>query len=281
MFQASVPLTFINVPERNAGDSRLLRAAAAGWLVLALTGQMVFALYVAVFYGGAALAGAPERWNVVLPRGWDATEPLANGVLALHLSLAVVLLLAGAMQLVPALRRARPAVHRWTGRVYLSAASVLAIGGLGLVWLRGGAAGDLSQHLAISANALIILGCAGLAWRAARARSFEQHRRWALRVFVAASGVWFFRVGLMAWIGLHGAPVGFDPKSFSGPFLTVLAWAVYVVVPLLVLEAYLRARASGSAAAVLAVSALLGVVTAVMAFGIVVASIGMWGPRIY
>lgn len=267
MSQMSTPLPFGRAPQRGAAASRLLRLTAAGWLVLAVAGQLVFAVYVAVFYGGAALVGAPERWNEVLPRGWDPAAPLANGMLALHLGLAVVLVLAGAMQLVPALRRALPA-------------SVLAAGGLGLVWGRGGAAGDLSQHLAISGNALIILGCALLAWRAARARAFDRHRRWALRVFVAASGVWFFRVGLMAWIGLHGAPVGFDPKTFSGPFLSLLAWAVYVVVPLSVLEVYLRTRAGGGGAA-LAASALLLLVTAVMAFGIVVATLGMWGPRVF
>jgi hypothetical protein len=54
-----------------------------------------------------------------------------------------------------------------------------------------------------------------------------------------------------------------------------------VVVPLLVLEAVLRAqRASAAPAQQAAVAAGLGALTLVMAFGVVIATLGMWGPRI-
>jgi uncharacterized membrane protein len=258
-----------------------LQRSVIAWLGVAFVGQLVFAAYVLLFYGGAALAGEPERWNEVLPHGWKAGASLDNGVLAAHLAFTIVIVLGGFLQLVPAIRRRVPALHRWTGRAYVLAAATLAIGGLYLLWVRGGAAGDLSQHWAITGNAFIILCCAALAWRAARARRVQEHRRWALRLFVAASGVWFFRVGLMAWIGVFRAPVGFDGKSFSGPFLTVLAWSVYVVVPLLVLEAVLRAqRATASAPQQMAVATGLALLTLVMAFGIVIATLGMWGPRL-
>lgn len=262
-----------------AGGLRWLQASKAAWVTVVVAGQLMFAVYVAAFYGRRAWAGQPERWNEVLPRGWDPTAPLANAVLAAHLAMAVVIVLAGALQLVPWLRRAAPIVHRISGRAYLLAAMVLALGGLTLVWVRGGAAGDLSQHLAISVNALLVLLCAAQAWRAARARDLARHRRWALRLFVAASGVWFFRVGLMAWLGWHRGPVGFDPKTFSGPFLTVLAWGVYALGPLLVLEAVLRAQA-GTPRQRQGAAVLLAVVTAVTAFGVVVATLGMWGPRL-
>jgi hypothetical protein len=258
-----------------------LQRSVIAWLVVAFAGQLVFAAYVLIFYGGAALAGEPQRWNDVLPHGWKAGARLDNGVLAAHLAFTIVIVFGGFLQLLPAIRRRVPALHRWTGRAYLGAAATLALGGLYLVWGRGGAAGDLPQHLAISGNALIILCCAALAWRAARARRVQEHRRWALRLFIAASGVWFFRVGLMAWIGVFRAPVGFDARSFSGPFLTALAWGVYVVVPLLVLEAVLRAqRASASAPQQAAAAIGLALLTLVMAFGIVIATLGMWGPRL-
>jgi hypothetical protein len=258
-----------------------LQRSVVAWLGVAFAGQVVFAAYVLLFYGGAALAGEPQRWNEVLPHGWKAGAALDNAVLAAHLAFTLVIVLGGFLQLLPAIRRRVPALHRWTGRMYLLAAATLALGGLYLLWVRGGAAGDLPQHLAISGNAIIILCCAALAWRAARARRVQEHRRWALRLFVAASGVWFFRVGLMAWVGVFRAPVGFDPQSFSGPFLTALAWGVYVVVPLLVLEAVLRAqRATASAPQQVAVAAGLGLLTLMMAFGIVIATLGMWGPRL-
>ncbi len=266
---------------RPGAAANALKASVWAWLAVALLGQLVFAGYVLVFYGGAVLAGEPGRWNAVLPHGWKAGAALDNGVLAAHLAFTVVIVIGGFLQLVPAIRRRVPALHRWTGRAYLLAAVTLALGGLYLVWVRGGAAGDLTQHLAITGNALIILACAAMAWRAARARRVDVHRRWALRLFIAASGVWFFRVGLMAWLGVFRAPVGFDPKTFSGPLLTALSWGVYVVVPLLVLEAVLRAqRASAAPARQAAVAAGLGALTLVMAFGVVIATLGMWGPRI-
>jgi hypothetical protein len=41
--------------------------------------------------------------------------------------------------------------------------------------------------------------------------------------------VWFFRLGLTLWLLVHQAPVGFDPKTFSGPFLIVLTLAQSLV----------------------------------------------------
>lgn len=259
--------------------SRWLSASATAWLVVAVLGKLVFAAYVLRFYGGALLDGEPQRFNRVLPHGWVAGATVDNAVLVAHLAFTVLIVLAGGLQLLPAIRRRWPALHRWTGRSYLLAAAVLALGGLWMVWVRGGAAGDLSQHLAITVNAALILLCAAMAWRAARARRIDLHRRWALRMWVAVSGVWLFRVGLMAWLGLWQAPVGFDAKTFSGPFLTVLAWSVYAVVPLLVLEAVLRAQRSLATGPKAAVAALLVVLTLITAFGVVVASLGMWGPR--
>ncbi len=265
---------------RAPGAATWLRRSVVAWAAVALGGQLVFAAYVLLFYGGAVLAGDPSRWNRVLPRGWQAGAGLDNAVLAAHLLFTVIIVLGGLVQLLPVVRRRVPALHRWSGRVYLLSAAVLALGGLHLVWVRGGAAGDLSQHLAISANALIILAAAAMAWRAVRAGHVAEHRRWALRLFVAVSGVWFFRVGLMAWLGVFRAPVGFDAKTFSGPFLTALSWGVYAIVPLLLLEAVLRAQRPGTAPAVQgAVAALLLAVTLVMAFGVVIATLGMWGPR--
>jgi uncharacterized membrane protein len=250
------------------------------WLAVTLVGQFVFAAYVAGFYGRTALTGAFEEWNDVLPRGYVAGDAAGNLMLGLHLLLAVALIAAGALQLIPSVRRHAPAVHRWNGRAYVGCASVLAVGGLWLVWVRGGVVGDLSQHVAISLNALLILGCASFAWRAARSRRFDEHRRWALRLFVVASGVWFFRVGLMAWLALHRRPVGFDAATFQGPFLTALAIGAYVVLPLALLQLYFVAQERGNALAQGGMAALLCAVTLVIAGGTLAATMGMWLPRI-
>jgi hypothetical protein len=111
------------------------------------------------------------------------------------------------------------------------------------------------------------------------ARELAAHRRWALRLFLVMSGVWFFRVGLMLWVFLDGGPAGFDPETFRGPFLTFLAFAQYLL-PLAVLELYLRAQERGGPTRRFVVATALFVLTVAMGVGIVIAILGMWLPRI-
>jgi hypothetical protein len=144
------------------------------------------------------------------------------------------------VQLLPQLRQRAPHLHRWNGRFYLLGVTVLAVGGLIMVWTRG-TVGGLTQSLSISLNAVLILAFAALALHHARARRIEQHKRWALRLFLAVSGVWLFRVGLMFWLIVNQGPRGFDPETFTGPFLTFLGVAQYAL-PLLVLELYFRVK---------------------------------------
>lgn len=256
-----------------------LRAAAACWLGIAVLGQLLFAVYVAGFYGRAAVRGRPDLWDRVMPHGYVAGDGFFNLVLGFHLLFAVAIILGGALQLIPRLRRATPGFHRWNGRAYLFFAAVMSIGGLAMVWIRGGVVGDLPQHLGISLNALLILVFAGIAWRHARARRFDLHRRWALRLFLAVSGVWFFRVGLMAWIVVNQGPVGFDPESFRGPFLSFLSFAQYAL-PLGVLELYFRAQRSRAPHGQFAMAAGLGALTLLMMIGIGAAFAIMWLPQL-
>lgn len=281
--QATADLS--HIPDRDARQrmtfaATTLRAAATSWLVLAVLGQLLFAVYVTGFYGRTAMQGRPQRWNDVLPHGYVAGDTFFNLVLGLHLLFAAVILVAGALQLIPRIRRVAPAFHRWNGRAYLCLSAAMSIGGLTMVWVRGGVVGDFSQHVAISINALLILLFAGLAWRHARARRFEQHRRFALRLFLVVSGVWFFRIGLMLWIVVNQGPVGFDPDTFSGPFLTVLAVAQYVVLPLGVLELYFRVQRRRDPRGQLAMAAALAVLTLMMVVGVAAAAGIMWLPHL-
>lgn len=256
-----------------------LRAAAVFWFVVVAFGQLLFAGYVAGFYGRAAWRGHPELWNKALPHGYVAGDGLFNLVLGLHLAFAFVITVGGLLQLAPTIRHALPAFHRWTGRAYLLAAAIASVGGLVMVWGRG-AVGDLSQHIAISINALLILGCAAVGWKHARARRIDLHRRWALRLFLCVSGVWFFRVGLMFWIVVNRGPAGFDPNTFSGPFLTALAIGAYVVMPLSMLELYFGAQCSRFAASKFAMAGGLALLTLMMAVGVAAAAAFMWLPRL-
>lgn len=139
--------------------------------------------------------------------------------------------------------------------------------------------GDFSQHLAISLNAVLILICAGMVLRHALARQLAMHRRWALRLFLVVSGVWFFRIGLTLWIMVNKGPVGFDPDTFSGPALTVIAFAQWLL-PLTVLELYFRAQRSAGSRGQITMAVGLVASTLVTAAGIVTASMMLWLPNL-
>jgi hypothetical protein len=191
--------------------------------------------------------------------------------------IAVVIMGAGAMQIIPAIRRRVPVLHRWVGRSYMMSVILSSFAGLYLVWDRG-ASVRLAQHIAISINALIIITCAVLAWRTARARNYSAHRRWALRTYLAASGVFFFRLGLFLWLMIHQRPVGFDAKTFTGPFLTTLAFAVYVFVPLAVLQGYFVAQRHKGVLGPRVMSSALFALALISAAGIVSVTIILWLP---
>jgi len=252
-----------------------MKAAAAFWFVAAVAGQWMFAWYMVALYGGSAVLGNWAPWE---KHGFNAADSVGSAAIVIHLLFAAVLTIGGPLQLIPQLRRHAPRLHRWNGRVFLTAAAISAIAGLFMVWMRG-TVGSFLSHLAISLDAVLILLCGAMALRHALSRQFAPHRRWALRLFLVVNGVWFFRVGLMFWLIVNHGPAGFDPKTLQGPFIDVLSFAESLL-PLVVLELYLRARDGGSTAERWAVTALLLVVTVAMCVGIFGATMGMWLPRI-
>lgn len=257
---------------------RALDISAAAWLGIALIGQLLFAFYLLRAYAAPTLRGDLQSWNIKLPHGYSPGDHWGNALVGLHLLFALLILVGGALQLLPPLRRAVPAFHRWVGRSYLMAAAVLGLGGLMLVWTRP-AIGGFGQHLGISLNALLMLGFAAVAWRAARARRIQEHRAWALRLFLVVSGVWFFRLGLPLWLMAWRAPVGFDPQTFSGPFLTALSFA-QTLLPLAVFELLRWAQRQprrGPHRAMAATMALLCVITVA---GIAAAFLMLWRPHL-
>ena len=263
---------------RADGARRALNAAAASWFVVAVCGQFIFFVYIVAFFGRAAVKGQFALWNEVLAHGYIPGDTLGNLVVSLHLAFAALITAGGAVQLISGVRRLFPTFHRWNGRAYLVLAVAQGVGGLIMVWTRG-TVGDLSQSIAISINALLIILCAGMTLRHALARRIDVHRRWALRLFLVVSGVWFFRIGLMFWIVVNRGPVGFDPHTFTGPALTTLAFAQYVL-PLAVLQLYFHAHKSTASGVRLTMAMGIGALTLVTAAGIAAATMIMWLPHL-
>lgn len=273
--------TFIateNLNSQTSSDKKILNFTVRLWFTLATLGQLMFAYYVIAFYGRATAAGNIEKWNEVLPHGYVAGEIVGNLVVGIHLLFAAIIIICGPLQIIPQIRDYVPTFHRFSGRLYIFTAIILSVSGLIMVWTRG-TVGGLTQHISISINAILIIISAVFAIRYAMKQNFKSHRIWALRLFLLVNGVWFFRVGLMFWLLINGGPVGFDPKTFEGPFLSILNISQYTI-PLIILELYLRAKTGSNKTLSLVTSAILFIFTVIMAIGILGATMGMWLPRI-
>ena len=265
-------------PSAPAGSvaTRALRWAGVVWFLVAAFGQAAFIGFILAFYGTRTAAGDFAGWNdKPLIDGYIEGDPAGNFVFAAHVLLASVVTFAGLMQLLPPLRRRFPAWHRWTGRTFLVVAAFMALSGFWLTLVRGTSLSAVSS-VAIIIDGLLILVFAGLAWRHALKRRFEHHRIWAMRTFMAVSGVWFLRVGLMGWVVVNGGPVGMT-RDLSGPADIILTFGSYLI-PLAVLELYLRAGRGANAALKFAAAVVVlaaAVFTAVGVFGTIAF---MWGP---
>lgn len=255
-----------------------LKTATRLWFVVLLIGQLVFAFTVASFYGMTAVRGDLHAWNKVLTHGYIAGDGIGNVALAIHLASAVIVILAGTLQLIPQIRNHFLVFHRWIGRLYIVTAFAISLVGLYLMWFRG-TVGDFSQHLASSLMAVLIMLCAAMALRYALARDFKTHRRWALRLYLVVSASLFIRVGIFLSLFLNHGPFGFDPTSFIGPFVTFISFAQYLV-PLAVLELYLRTQDRPTALRRIAMAATLLVLTFAMGTGIFAATMGAFVPNI-
>lgn len=251
--------------------SRSLPIAAGFWFAATALGQSAFLAYIVGFYGPTLVSGDFERWarNESLGHGYVPDDGLGNLLFAAHVGLAAILTLGGLLQLLPALRRRAPALHRWTGRLFMTAAIAAAVGGAALTWLRHTSQSSLVNDIGITGNAVAILICAVFAWRAAMTRNFADHQIWATRLFLVVSGVWFLRVGMMAW-GLAGQGWGI------AVFFDVWVFGAYLV-PLAVYELYRHAKRGGRLAQRWAAGVLTATALIILAGSLGAAAV-MWFP---
>lgn len=264
-------------PELKPLADNALKGASVFWFATAVAGQWTFVYYIASFYGASTLAGRFEAWrkNDSLIKGYVAGDHVGNLYFAAHVLMAALITASGALQLVPQVRVRAMAFHRWNGRLYISTAFLMALGGLWLIWVRGT---YLTLYGAASSTLLasLIMTCAAMTLRQALARQLDSHRRWALRTFMVVNGVWFQRLGYMAWLVINRGPVGIG-KNMDGPFDIFWGFASYLL-PLAVLELYQRTKHGAGPGGRLAMAGGLVGLTLLMGVGIVSTYLLMWRP---
>ena len=256
---------------------RALKLSGVTWFLVAVVGQWLFAYYVLAAYGSPTIEGQWSRWDDVgLIQGYTVGDLIGNLMFVTHALLAAIVSVGGTLQLTPQLRNRFPTLHRWTGRTYMIVAVFLAVGGIWMIWGRGSRLTDVGGW-GTTVNGILIVIVAAIAINFARKRQIDQHRRWAMRLFILVSGVWFTRLAYMAWSIMTGG-LGMS-RSLDGPFDLFISFGSYLL-PLLVLEIYLFASDSRSGSVKLGTAALTLAAAGVTAIGVFGAWSYMWSPHI-
>ena len=146
--------------------------------------------------------------------------------LTIHVAGAATALLVGPFQFLPAVRRQRT-LHRWLGRTYASACIVGGCGGFAMAF--GTTAGPVATA-GFGLLAPIWIFATAQGWLTARARRFDEHRRWMIRSFALT----FAAVTLRLYLPI-GAMAGLN---FQQVYVAT-AWISWIP-NLLLAELYLR-----------------------------------------
>lgn len=254
---------------------RALRAGAAAWLVAAALGQWAFVLFIMLFFGGHTLsgdfAGLNDKPHVT---GYVPGDVLGNIQFIAHALMGGIVTFAGVWQLLPALRHRWPRIHRWNGRLFFVISLAAALSGLYLTWVRGSRLGP-GSNFSITTNGLLILAFSALAWRSALKQDIGGHRRHALRAFLLVNGVWFLRIGIMI-AALALAPLGVE-IDYHGVVFVSVSFASWLL-PLTMLELYLRAERSKLPLPKYAMALTLALLSLVTLAGSAAAVAFMWMP---
>lgn len=259
----------------NIRSLRALKIAAMAWYTPVLIGQWIFAAYIFYAYGWPLIAGDPAAMNAHMSQAYVPGRNMGNISVFAHLALGIIIHVLGPLQLVPSVRNRFPRFHRWSGRAFvLSVIIVVAAGGVMLVVREIGA---WTLRAGFIVQGALILWFAWQAVRFARRKVFNLHMRWATRLFLAASAVWFFRVLILVWFVLTGG-IGIDQSNGTGPFIDLMSALQFL--PLVIYELYWRVKAKSSHRARYAFAIFLWIAAALISVGVVLATIGVWFPII-
>lgn len=218
-------------------EERLLRWVGRCFYFAALAGLGVFGTYIILRASGATFENF-EQWHDLvagLPMP-TASDWIANLGIGMHFVMGIVLVLAWPILLSARIRARHRAVHRWTGRVYVTAGFLAGVGGMSFILTHG--AYTRAASIAFGIWGAVLMLSSVMAYVHARGKRFDLHRAWAIRLFAMVLGSWVFDLEIRAWKDLTGG-IGFGEGGTSGPFDYAILY-LFFVPNLLVAEFFIR-----------------------------------------
>ncbi len=133
----------------------------------------------------------------------------------LHVIPGMIFMVLGPLQFVRNLRAKHPGVHRWSGRIFLTASGVIGLTGLTMA-LRGTIGGWDEKSAILIFGSFFLFALSKALWHVMH-REFAQHREWMIRGYAVGLAVATIRPimgGFFAVAVLHGQTP--RPQNFFG-----------------------------------------------------------------
>jgi Predicted membrane protein (DUF2306) len=225
------------VPHPTLAEDRLLRWSGRLFYFTTLAGSAIFAIYVLLRGTGTTFENFVQ-WKDLIS-GFPmrtAADWIANVGIGMHFLMGTVLVLAWPILFSSRIRARHRRVHRWTGRVYVTAGLLAGVGGMSYILTHG--AFSRSASIAFGIWGGVVMVSAVMSYVHARAKRFDLHRAWAIRLFALVLGSWFFDIEFQAWKDLTGG-VGIGEGDMAGPFDYAILY-LFFVPNLLVAEFFIR-----------------------------------------
>lgn len=257
--------------------SRAFKFSLTTWFVCLLLAQITFVAYLLLSYAYSGLSTDLSQWTRFNDTAYVADDTVGNGAYAAHVLLAIFMILGGSLQLIPKLRNRYRKFHRINGRIFVCFACIIALAGMYLMIARG-TVGDAFMHSLTFFGGLVILCSSYFAVKAAINRNFAIHQQWAIRLFLAANGVLFFRLMLFAWFLTFGA-IGINTETFTGPTLVAVSICSYVI-PLLIAELVRYAQKLNKTWLNILCTTLMTAISTVFLIGLIGITLANWYPSV-
>jgi uncharacterized membrane protein len=212
-------------------------------------------LWVAVVFLAFIGVAVAARRSIVLvkPAAMSANKNPAAGLdehfakekalTLLHAIPGMLFMVLGPLQFVGSLRVKHPALHRWNGRIFLTASGVIGVTGLTMA-LRGTIGGWDEKSAILIFGSFFLLSLGKALWHALH-REFAKHREWMIRGYAVGLAVATIRPIMASFFAvavMHGQTP--EPGKFFGT-----AFWIGFTAQAIVAEIWVRNTRSTTAAA--------------------------------
>jgi uncharacterized membrane protein len=191
-------------------------------LVWVLLTSLAIVGYVYYTYAAGSLDTLAEEEAGLASTYADRAAPVQVAFYA-HIVFSALALAIGPLQFVRALRRRRPAVHRWIGRVFLGSVALGAAASFVMAFVNSAA---INGFFGFGTLALLWGYTAWRGWRAARVGDYAGHQAWMIRCFALT----YAGVTLRVWLGVL---IGVQLLAGTGADGDVVVDTAYAALPFL------------------------------------------------